>query len=129
MLFGLVKSREEILKDKILFTQKGRIQSLEHELDEVKRMVSSRDDEMKKHRGDFDRHKERLVDQIVGLSDKFADLNQRMLDIANENARMRVLLKSDKHSQVLLPKSTEDAAKEEIGKAMSEAKKGKKGRR
>ncbi len=129
MLFGLIKSREEILKDKIIFTQKGRIQSLEHELDEVKRMVSSRDDEMKKHRGDFDRHKERLVDQIVGLSDKFADLNQRMLDIANENARMRVALKSDKTSQILLPKSTEDAAKEEIGKAMSEAKKGKKGRR
>ena len=116
------------MNDKIIFTQKSRISSLEHDLDEFKRHISDRDDELRTNRTNHDRSKERLVEQIIGLSDKFADINQRMLDIANENSRLKVLVRDNKTSLALAPKKAkkEDLVKAEIGKAVSSAKKAKK---
>lgn len=133
MAFGLFKSRSEIVKEKVIFSQKSRISSLEHDLDELKRKLGEKEDDHRKDRTNFERSKERLVDQIIGLSDKFADINQRMLDIANENARLKVLTRDNKESLIMksAPKKQEDSAKEEIGKAVSSVKsqKGKKASR
>ena len=92
-------------------------------------LLSDREDELRSNRATHDRSKERLVEQIIGLSDKFADINQRMLDIANENSRLKVLVRDNKSSLALGPaKKTKkaDPVKAEIGKAVSSAKKGKK---
>lgn len=89
MVFGLFRSKADILKEKIIFTQKNRIESLETEMDEMKRTVRTKDEEVRTVRVTFDRSKERLVEQIIELSDKFADINQRMLDMAHENARLK----------------------------------------
>jgi hypothetical protein len=35
---------------------------------------------------------ERLIDQIIKMSDKFAGLNERSMNVAHENARLKLLL-------------------------------------
>lgn len=90
-LFNLFKSSDTILKEKIIFTQKARIASLEREINEMKDSVKGKDDEIKETRTNFERSKERLVDQIVELSDKFAELNHGVLGLANE---LKMQLKS-----------------------------------
>ncbi|MFQ5620435.1 MAG: hypothetical protein ACE5FT_01170 [Candidatus Nanoarchaeia archaeon] len=89
MVFGLFRSKASVLKEKIIFTQKNRIGSLENELEEVKRQLKMKDDQNHQARGNFERSKDRLVEQIIDLSDKFADINQRMLDMAAENASLK----------------------------------------
>ncbi len=83
-LLNLFRSGDTILKEKIIFTQKARIMSLEKEVGEHKQLTKSREDELREARANFERAKERLVDQIVDLSDKFADLNHSMVGLANE---------------------------------------------
>lgn len=101
MIFGrLFRSRTEVLKDKIIYTQKSRITTLEIEIKALKNVVTGRDNDLKGVRTNFERSKERLIDQIIELSDKFADINQGMLDIAHENARMKFLLHPPKQSQI-----------------------------
>lgn len=81
---NLFKSNDTVLKEKIIFTQKARIASLEREMNELKDGLKTKDSEIKETRTNFERSKERLVDQIVELSDKFAELNHGMLGLANE---------------------------------------------
>ena len=91
MVFGLFRSKSDVLKEKIIFTQKNRIGSLEDEVGELKKAVRNKDSEVSGMRTNFDRSKDRLVEQIIDLSDKFADINQRMLDMAAENARFKLI--------------------------------------
>ncbi len=72
MVFGLFRSKADVLKEKIIFTQKNRIESLETEVEEMKRSVRTKDEEVRTVRVTFDRSKERLVDQIIELSDTYA---------------------------------------------------------
>ncbi len=81
---NLFKSNDTVLKEKIIFTQKARIASLERGMNELKEGLKTKDSEIKETRTNFERSKERLVDQIVELSDKFAELNHGMLGLANE---------------------------------------------
>jgi len=89
MVFGLFRSKADVLKEKIIFTQKNRIGSLENEMEEIKRQLALKDEQNHTSRNNFDRSKDRLVEQIIDLSDKFADINQRMLDMAAENASLK----------------------------------------
>jgi len=113
MVFSrLFRSRTEVLKDKIIYTQKSRISSLESEIKALKNVITSKDSEVKGVRTNFERSKERLIDQIIELSDKFADINQNMLDIAHENARMKVILHPPKRSQIMYkPEKKQDSRK------------------
>ncbi len=83
-ILNLFKSSDTILKEKVIFTQKARISSLERELNDVKLALKSKDSEINESRANFERSKERLVDQIVELSDKFAELNHSMIGLAND---------------------------------------------
>ena len=87
------------LRDKIIFTQKQRILTLEKELTDIKGSLGKKEDEVVEIRTNFEKSKERLVDQIIELSDKFAGINQKMLDIAHENAKMKHLLGHDKKAK------------------------------
>ena len=80
------------LRDRIIFTQKQRIVGLEKEIVDLRGSVVKRDDEIDKIRTNFEKSNERLVDQIIELSDKFAGINQKMLDIAHENAKLKHLI-------------------------------------
>ena len=90
-IFNLFKSSDNLLKERVRFTQQARIVSLEREINELKDSAKGKDDEIKETRTNFERSKERLVDQIVDLSDKFAELNHGMLGLAHE---LKVQLKS-----------------------------------
>ena len=94
--FGLFRSEADTLRERILFTQKSRITTLENQLDQVRGMHDRRQNEIERLREQHERGKEKLVDQIVALSDKFADLNHKMLEIAHENARLKLLVESRK---------------------------------
>lgn len=99
-LFDLFKPKTEVLKDKIIFTQKNRINSLENELSALKKVINTKENETKEVRSNFERSKERLIDQIIELSDKFAGMNSQIMEIAHENARMKVLLNPPKRSEI-----------------------------
>jgi predicted nucleic acid-binding Zn-ribbon protein len=88
-LFG---SETMKIRDKIIFTQKHRITSLEKDVEGIRNELVKKDDELNRTRDGFERSKERLVEQIIQLSDKFAEINQRMLDIAHENARLKMIV-------------------------------------
>lgn len=94
--FGLFRSEADVLRERILFTQKSRITTLENQLETLRDMYQKRQADVERLREQHDRAKDRLVDQIVALSDKFADLNHKMLDIAHENARLKLLVESRK---------------------------------
>ncbi len=94
--FGIFRSEADTLKERILFTQKSRITTLESQMDRLRDMHDKRQAEIERLREQHDRAKDKLVDQIVGLSDKFADLNHKMLDIAHENSRLKLLVESRK---------------------------------
>lgn len=98
-IFDLFSSQSDVLKEKIIVSQKGRIASLEKEVDDTRNHVMSKENELKEVRTNFERSKDRLVDQIIDLSDKFAQINQRMLDIAHENARLKFLVDGKKKSK------------------------------
>lgn len=87
------------LRDRIIFTQKQRILSLEKETTELRVGVNKREDEIGKIRDSFEKAKERLVDQIIDLSDKFAGINQKMIDIAQENVQLKHLVEYRKDSK------------------------------
>lgn len=97
--FGFFKSEADTLREKILFTQKSRITTLENQLDTLRSMNERRTAEVERLREQHDHAKDRLVDQIVALSDKFADLNHKMLDIAHENSRLKLLVESRKKTR------------------------------
>ena len=116
--FDFFKPEAQMLREKIIFTQKHRITKLENELDEYRGHVKKKDEDIDRARNNYDKAKERLVEQIVELSDKFADNNQRMLDIAHENAKLKMLVEQQKHGLVL--------DKKEAGPKQAKAKKAKK---
>jgi predicted nucleic acid-binding Zn-ribbon protein len=94
--FGLLNSEADTLKERILFTQKSRITTLESQLERLRDAHDKRQAEIERLRENHERGKDKLVDHIVALSDKFADLNHKMLDIAHENARLKLLVESRK---------------------------------
>lgn len=93
-LMDLFKPRQDVMREKIIYTQKNRITSLEKDLDEVKQLVRLRESELKEVRTNFERGKERLVDQIIELSDKFAEINDSVAKMAHENGRFKALLEA-----------------------------------
>lgn len=97
---GFFSFGESKLRDKIIFTQKNRIQTLDKEIKDLKEKLGNREDEVVNLRRDYEKSKERLVDQIVGLSDKFADINQKMLEIAHENSRLKLMIETKKEKSV-----------------------------
>jgi len=95
-LFDLFKSDAKQVREKIIFTQRTRISALEQEIAEVKKLYDKRDDELNRLRDGHEKSKERLIEQIVKLSDKFAGLNERSMNVAHENARLKLLLHQKK---------------------------------
>ena len=88
-IFG---SENSHMRDKIIFTQKHRITTLEKDVSDLRSNMDNREDELNRAREGFEKSKERLVEQIIQLSDKFAEINQRMLDIAHENTRLKMIV-------------------------------------
>jgi len=68
VFFKLFRPKTEVLKDKIIFTQKSRISSLENEIGALKKVINSKDTEVRSVRTTFERSKERLIDQIIELN-------------------------------------------------------------
>lgn len=95
-LFDVFRSDAKQVREKIIFTQRTRISALEQEIGEVKKLYDKRDDELNRVRDSQERSKERLIEQIVKLSDKFAGLNERSMNVAHENARLKLLLHQKK---------------------------------
>ena len=95
-IFDLFKSDSRQIREKIIFTQRTRISALEQEIGEVKKMHDKREDELNRLRDSHERTRERLIEQIVKLSDKFAGLNERSMNVAHENARLKLLLHQKK---------------------------------
>lgn len=88
-LFDLFKPRDSVIKDRVLVTQKNRITSLERDVDDLKNLLSRKDGEIREVRTNYDRSKERMVDQIVELSDKFAGIQQDIMSVAHENGQLK----------------------------------------
>lgn len=88
-IMELFRPKADILREKIIFTQKSRIETLEKEMEDLKKNLSIKDGEISEARTNFDRSKERLVDQIIELSDKFATISTEMRDLAFDNAKMK----------------------------------------
>ncbi len=95
-LFDWMKGEGSSIRDKIIVTQRTRITAIEQELGEVKRLHDKKEEELNRTRDAHDRSKERLIDQIIKLSDKFAGLNERSMNVAHENARLKLLLSQKK---------------------------------
>ena len=95
-LFDLFRPKTDILKEKIIYTQKSRITSLEQDIQELKGVLSRKDGELKEVRTNFERGKDRLIDQIIDLSDKFADINDSVAKMAHENGRLKALVEHRK---------------------------------
>jgi len=95
-LFDWLSSDSRQVREKIIFTQRTRISALEQEVSEVKKLHDKREDELNRLRDAHERTKERLIEQIVKLSDKFASLNERSMNVAHENARLKLLLHQKK---------------------------------
>ena len=95
-LFDVFRSDAKQVREKIIFTQRTRISALEQEIGEVKKLYDKRDDELNRVRDSQERSKERLIEQIVKLSDKFAGLNERSMNVAHENARLKLPLHQKK---------------------------------
>lgn len=91
-LFDWLKGDAHAIREKIIVTQRTRISALEQEVGELKKVHDKKDDELNRLREGHERSKERLIDQIVKLSDKFAGLNERSMNVAHENARLKLLL-------------------------------------
>ena len=88
-LFDLFKPGDSVIKDKVIVTQKNRITSLERDVDDLKNLLSRKDGEIREVRTNYDRSKERMVDQIVELSDKFAGIQQDIMSVAHENGQLK----------------------------------------
>lgn len=91
-MFNFFRSEVEGMKDRIIYTQKERIVKLEQELEATKGHVNDKHAEIAKIRENHDTIKERLIEQIVDLSDKFSTNHSKVMQIAEENARMKILL-------------------------------------
>lgn len=102
-LFDFLRSEAHAMKDKIIFTQKQRIVKLEEELSKLNAKLDDKHDEISKVRETHDAAKERLVEQIVDLSDKFAANHSQVISLADDNARMKVLLERKSKEQKKLP--------------------------
>ncbi|HSU72471.1 MAG TPA: hypothetical protein VLJ21_01320 [Candidatus Binatia bacterium] len=95
-LLSWLQSDAKQIREKIIFTQRTRISALEQELGEIKKLHDKREDELNRLRDSHERTRERLIEQIVKLSDKFAGLNERSMNVAHENARLKLLLHQKK---------------------------------
>lgn len=95
-LFDWLSSDGKMIREKIIVTQRTRISALEQELNEIKKLHDKKEDELNRTRDAHERSKERLIEQIVKLSDKFAGLNERSMNVAHENARLKLLLHQKK---------------------------------
>lgn len=82
------------VQEKIIFTQKSRITNLEKDISDMKALVRLRESELKDVRTNFERGKERLVDQIIELSDKFAEISDMVAKVHSENGRLRSVVDS-----------------------------------
>lgn len=82
------------MHEKLLYTQKSRISSLEKDLEELKQAIRLKESEIKEMRTNFDKGKERLVDQIIDLSDKFADISDMVAKVHHENGRLKSVVES-----------------------------------
>jgi predicted nucleic acid-binding Zn-ribbon protein len=97
-LFDLFRSDSKQVRDKIIYTQKTRIATLEKEVNDVKKIHDKRETELNRLRDSHEKMKDRLIEQIVKMSDKFASLNERTMNVAHENARMKLLLQQSKRT-------------------------------
>ena len=88
-ILDLFRTGDPIIKDKIILTQKNRITALERDVQDLKEMINGREGELREVRTNFDRSKERMVDQIVELSDKFAGIQQDIMTVAHENGKLK----------------------------------------
>ena len=95
-LFDWIKSDAATVREKIIFTQRARISALEQELTEIKKLHDKKEDELNRTHDAHERSKERLIDQIVKLSDKFASLNERSMNVSYENARLKLMMQQRK---------------------------------
>ena len=84
------------MHEKIIYTQKSRISGLEKDIEEMKQALRMRDSELKEVRTTSKR-KDRLVDQIIDLSDKFAEVNDVVAKVHTENGRLKSLVESKEH--------------------------------
>lgn len=82
------------MHEKIIYTQKSRISNLEKDMDEIKQALRLKESELKDVRTNFEKGKDRLVDQIIDLSDKFAEINDVVAKVHNENGRLKSLVES-----------------------------------
>ncbi|MBD3310398.1 hypothetical protein GF351_04220 [Candidatus Woesearchaeota archaeon] len=83
-LFDFWKADSKQLREKIIFTQKARIISLQEEVKELKKHKAKAEEELRWVRKDTEKKHDKLTDQLIELSNKFADLHGRMLDIADK---------------------------------------------
>ncbi len=95
-LFSWLNGEAHAIREKIIVTQRTRISALEQECGELKKVHDKKDDELNRLRDSHERGRERLIDQIVKLSDKFAGLNERSMNVAHENARLKLMLSQRK---------------------------------
>ena len=95
-LFSWLNGEAHAIREKIIVTQRTRISALEQECSELKKVHDKKDDELNRLRDSHERGRERLIDQIVKLSDKFAGLNERSMNVAHENARLKLMLSQRK---------------------------------
>ena len=110
-VFDFLRSEAHVIKDKIIFTQKQRIVKLEEELTSLNGKIDDKHDEISKIRETHEASKDRLVEQIVDLSDKFAANHSKVIDLADENARLKVLLERKSLSQERKTATTERVPK------------------
>ena len=89
---GLFGSDSTTMRDRIIHTQKQRIVKLEEEVDAIKAQLNNKHEEVSAMREKHESAKERLVEQIVDLSDKFAANHSKVLEIAEENARLKSIM-------------------------------------
>lgn len=101
-----------MIKDKIIVTQKTRITTLERDVDDLKNLLSRKDGEVREVRTNFERSKERLVDQIVELSDKFAGIQQDIMSVAHENGQLKGQLEFKPKSSEKQKKTSKKKRKE-----------------
>jgi|SRR3989344_2331751 len=112
MVFGFFRSDSSAVRDKIIYTQKQHIVKLEDDLHNLKQQVDDRHNEIRTLREKHDLAKERLIEQIVDLSDKFATNHSKVLQIAEENARLKIMLEMPASKRVITyaPKTTKKYA-------------------
>ncbi len=111
-----LKPQSYLLREKIISSQKEEIDRVQEELSTLRNHVKQKEEEMSVIHEKHDETKERLVSQIVDLSNKFADNHQRVIDIAQENARLKVILETQKLTKQISAGELTDQSVSQQGK-------------